>query len=139
MMKSAMFVALVILSCNLLVAQTAAEGPKPAKLGKIYRVGGDVKPPRAILSPQPVLNDDKEKIREGSAGKKVVEAGSTILSIVVGEDGSVRNVKVSQGLKRDLDEKAIDAVKQWKFEPATRNGAPVAVELAVKVDFHLYK
>jgi periplasmic protein TonB len=139
MMKTAAFGALVILGCNLLAAQAAPESARPAKLGKIYHVGGDVKPPRAILSPQPVLDDNKERIREESAGKKVVEAGSTILSIVVGEDGSVRNVKVFQSLKRDLDEKAIDAVRQWKFEPATKNGVPVAVELAVKVDFHLYK
>ena len=138
-MKSAVVGVLLILGCSLLVAQATPEGPNLTKPAKIYHVGGNVKPPQKILSPQPVLDDEKEKIREQSAGKKVVEAGSTILSIVVGEDGSVRNVKVYESLKRDLDRDAIDAVKQWKFEPATKNGIPVAVELTVKLDFHLYE
>jgi len=116
---------------------TGTPNGKTEKPGKIYRVGGDVKPPRTISSPQPAL--DKEEIERARAGKKVVEAGSTVLSIVVGEDGSVRDVKVFKSLKRELDAKAIEAVKRWKFDPATKKGVPVAVQLAVQVDFHLYK
>lgn len=134
-----MFGALAILCCSLLAVQAAPESPKAAKPGKIYHVGGDVKAPRAISSPQPVLDDNKKKIEEESPGKKVVDSGSAILSIVVGEDGSVRNVKVFRSLNKDLDAKAIDLVKKWKFEPGTKKGIPVAVELAVEVDFHLYK
>ena len=104
---------------------------------KVYHVGGSVKPPRVISSVQPSLNE--ENINQLNAGKKRVYAGSTIVGIVVGEDGTVRSAKVLQSLNRDLDGKAIDAVKQWRFEPALRKGVPVAVELAVKVDFHLYK
>jgi protein TonB len=37
-----------------------------------------------------------------------------------------------------LDEKAIEAVKSWRFRPATLNGQPVATQIAVQVDFHLY-
>jgi protein TonB len=58
---------------------------------------------------------------------------------VVDEDGSVRTVKVLKSLNRVLDGKAIGAVKQWRFDPATKNGTPVAVEMAVEVTFHLYK
>jgi TonB family protein len=36
-----------------------------------------------------------------------------------------------------LDEKAVEAVQKWKFEPATKDGKPVPVELAIEVDFHL--
>jgi TonB family protein len=104
---------------------------------KVYHVGGNVKPPRVISSFQPSLTEEQAK--QLNAGNKVVKTGSTIVGIVVGEDGTVQSAKVLQSLSRDLDAKAIDAVKQWKFEPATKKGVPVAVELAVEVDFHLYK
>jgi TonB family protein len=133
-MKSAMF-GLVVLACALMMAQATPA----AKTGKIYHIGGDVKPPRAITSPQPATDEIRKKIKEENAGKKVAFSGSTTLLIVVGEDGSVRSVKVLRSLNRDLDAKAIDAVKQWKFEPATKKGTPVSVELAVQIDFHLYK
>jgi protein TonB len=138
-MKNALFGALVVLGCSLLTAQTKPDGPSAAKTGKVYQVGGDVKPPRAITSPQPVLDENREKINKENAGKKLAFSGSTTLLIVVGEDGSVRSVSVDRSLNRDLDAKAVDAVKQWKFEPATKKGVPVSVELGVQVDFHLYK
>lgn len=128
----------MILCGSVLVAQAAPEISKAAKPGKLYHVGGDVKPPRVILSPQPVIDNNKKKIAEESAGKKVVESGSTLLSIVVAEDGSVQSAKVSRSLNRHLDAKAIDAVTKWRFEPGTKKGIPVAVEMMVEVDFHLY-
>ncbi len=136
-MKTAVVGTLVILGCSLLAGQADPDSPKPAKPGKIYHVGGDVKPPRAISSPQPVPDDNKEKIGNGAA-KKVVKEGVSVLSIVIGEDGSVRSVRVLKSLDRDLDGKAIEAVKRWKFEPATKRGVPVAVEMAVQINFHLY-
>jgi TonB family protein len=138
-MKSAMVGVLVILGCCLLAGQAEPDSPKPAKPGKIYHVGGDVKPPRAISSPQPILDDNKEKIGQDSVGKKVVKEGVSVLSIVIAEDGSVRSAKVLKSLDRDLDAKALEVVKQWKFEPATKKGVPVAVEMAAQVNFHLYK
>jgi len=133
-MKSAMF-GLVVLTCALLTAQATPA----AKTGKIYHIGGDVKPPRPITSPQPILDGNGENTKEGSAGKKVAFSGSMTLLIVVGEDGSVRSIKVLASLSPDLDAKAIDAVKQWKFQPATKKGTPVSVELPVTIDFHLHK
>ena len=137
-MRSSLAGAIVILCGSVLVAQTAPEISKAAKPGKVYHIGGDIKPPRVILSPQPVIDNNKKKIAEESANK-VVQSDSTLLSIVVAEDGSVQSVKVSRSLNRNLDAKAIDAVKKWKFEPATKKGIPVAVELMVEVDFHLYQ
>jgi TonB family protein len=138
-MRVTLSVVLLILCCSFLVAQAAPESPKDAKPGKIYHVGRDVKAPRVILSPQPVLDNDEKKIAREDAGKKVVDAGSTFLLIVVGEDGSVRSVKVSRSLNRDLDAKAVEAVKTWRFEPGTKKSIPVAVELGVQVDFHSYR
>jgi len=112
-------------------------GSKKERPGRVYHVGGDVKPPRVVSSPQPAPS--KEEVEKARAGKRVVEAGSAILAIVVGEDGCVHSVKVERSLNREFDAKAVDAVRQWKFEPATRKGTPVSVQLEVKVDFHLYK
>jgi TonB family protein len=104
---------------------------------KVYHVGGNVKAPRPISSPQPSL--DEQQVKDQSSGKKTVMAGSVIVKIVVGDDGTVISANVVQSLNRDLDARALNAVKQWKFEPAQKKGVPVAVELAVQVDFHLYK
>lgn len=60
------------------------------------------------------------------------------LLIVVGEDVSVRSIKVLNSLSPDLDAKAIDAVNS-KFQPATKKGTPVSVELPLTIDFHLHK
>jgi hypothetical protein len=59
------------------------------KSQKVYHVGGDVKAPRLIGSSRPRL--DEQQSNQPSAGKKSANAGSTILRIVVGEDGTVRS------------------------------------------------
>lgn len=117
-------------------SQGSASTTKP-KPQKVYHIGGDVTVPRAIKSSQPQL--DEEQIKKLNAGKKVKKTGSTILKIVVGEDGTVQYATVFRSFDHDLDAKAIEAAKQWKFEPATKKGVPVAVELMVEVDFRLYK
>jgi len=64
--------------------------------------------------------------------------GSVTLQLVVRTDGTVSNIQVTRSLGGGLDEAAIEAVKQWKFRPATRNGVPVDVLLSVTVNFALY-
>jgi len=61
-----------------------------------------------------------------------------VLVLVVGKDGRPYHIHVRQSLGMGLDEKAIDAVKNWRFRPARFNGQPVATRIAVQVDFHLY-
>jgi TonB family protein len=56
----------------------------------------------------------------------------------VGADGRVRDVRVARGLGLGLDEKAIVAVKQWKFEPARKDNQPVPVQVSIEVNFRLY-
>jgi TonB family protein len=64
-------------------------------------------------------------------------AGEVVLEIVVRSDGSVGDVKVLQGLGGGLDERAIQAVRQWRFAPARRRGAAVDVVVEVSVEFKL--
>jgi len=58
--------------------------------------------------------------------------------VAVGKDGRPYNIRLRQSLGMGLDEKAIEAVRNWRFRPGTLNGQPVATQIAVQVDFHLY-
>ena len=61
-----------------------------------------------------------------------------MLSIVVDQAGRARDIRVSRSAGLGLDEKAIEAVKKWKFEPGMKDGNPVAVGVNVEVNFRLY-
>ncbi|HKT87436.1 MAG TPA: energy transducer TonB [Candidatus Sulfotelmatobacter sp.] len=97
--------------------------------GGIFHVGGGVSAPRAIYSPEPEFSEEARKAKY---------QGTCTLALVVGTDGRPSNIRVQSSLGMGLDEKAIEAVKNWKFEPAMKDGHPVRVEIAVEVDFHLY-
>lgn len=62
--------------------------------------------------------------------------GTVMLEATVGEDGKVRNVKVRKSIPL-LDQAAIDALKQWEYAPATRNGVAIAVEITVTISFSM--
>ena len=76
--------------------------------------------------------------RSGSKPKKERFIGAWHLVSIVGPDGKPRDIKLSRSLGLGLDEKAIQAVNQWKFEPALKDGKPVAVAINVEVQFRLY-
>jgi TonB family protein len=97
--------------------------------GGVFRVGGGVSAPRVLFSPDPDYSDEARKAKyQGTVG----------LWLVVGPDGRPRDVKVARSLGMGLDEKAVNAVRQWKFEPAMKDGRPVAVQINVEVNFRLY-
>lgn len=60
-----------------------------------------------------------------------------LLSVVVGVDGVPGSIKVVKPLGLGLDEKAIEAVSQWRFRPGMKEGAPVPVQAQIEVTFHL--
>jgi periplasmic protein TonB len=64
--------------------------------------------------------------------------GVVVLRLVVGSDGNPRDIQVVRALGLGLDEKAIEAVRKWRFEPARKDGKPVAVAVNIEVNFHLY-
>jgi protein TonB len=64
-------------------------------------------------------------------------AGDVVLDVVVRRDGSVGDAHVLHGLGYGLDERAISAVRQWRFAPAQRKGVPVDVLVEVAVEFTL--
>jgi protein TonB len=97
--------------------------------GGLFHVGGGVSPPRQIYAPEPEFSEEARKAKY---------QGVCTLGLIVGADGRPSNIRVLSSLGMGLDEKAIEAVKNWKFEPAMKDGHPVRVEIAVEVDFHLY-
>jgi len=97
--------------------------------GGIFHVGGGVSPPRPIYNPEPEFSEEARKAKY---------QGVCTLGLIVGTDGRPSNIRVLSSLGMGLDERAIEAVKNWKFEPAMKDGHPVNVEIAVEVDFHLY-
>jgi|SRR5208283_3363690 len=133
-------VALLLLASELAVTQTQSPGnasggaapnagAAPATSGVVYRVGGGVSAPRVIWGPDPEYAEEarKEKFQ-----------GTCVLWLVVSPEGLPRNIRVSRSLGHGLDEKAIEAVKRWRFEPAQKDGKPVAVMINVEVTFRLY-
>ena len=85
--------------------------------------------PEVIYNPEPSFSDEARKSKT---------QGIVMLLLVVGKDGRPYDIRVGQSLGMGLDEKAMEAVKRWRFRPATLNGQPVATRIAVQVEFHLY-
>lgn len=102
-------------------------GPGPAGIYPAGKMGVTV--PQVIFDPEPSFSDEARKAKM---------QGIVTLLLVVGKDGRPFDVRVGQSLGMGLDEKAIEAVNRWRFRPATLNGQPVATQIAVQVDFHLY-
>jgi periplasmic protein TonB len=60
------------------------------------------------------------------------------VSLIVTPEGTTRDIKVTKSLTSDLDQKAVEAVRKWKFKPATKDGQPVAVQISAEATFRLY-
>ena len=96
--------------------------------GGPYQPGSGITPPR-------VLKEVKADYTE--AARQRALTGEVVLEIVVRRDGSVGDVKLLHGLGSGLDDRAIAAIRQWRFAPAQRLGVPVDVVVEVGVDFRL--
>jgi TonB family protein len=57
--------------------------------------------------------------------------------MVIGSDGVAREIVVERGIDSGLDLNAVQAVRHWRFQPAMRNGQPVAVKAAIAVNYRL--
>jgi len=86
------------------------------------RVGGDVKAPQRIDTPDP---RPPKNFREGVV----------VISCVLGPNGRVHNPKVTTSLSSEADASALAAVERWKFKPATKDDLPVAVQISIMVSF----
>ena len=97
--------------------------------GGLRRVGGGVIAPVALYMPAPDFTDEARKARL---------SGNVIVGLWVETDGRPSHVHVVKSLGMGLDETAVAAVKQYRFQPATENGVPVLVEVNVEVTFRIF-
>jgi periplasmic protein TonB len=96
--------------------------------GGPYRPGSGITPPSILREIKPVYTED---------GRRRGVEGDVVMEVVVRSDGTIGNVRVVHGLGSGLDQRAIDAVRQWRFNPARRHGTPVDVMVEIAVEFKL--
>jgi len=126
-MKRILFALFVLLMMLSIVPMCGAQG-KAQAVDQAVAITDDITPPRLkeVASPDYTEDAKKHKIE-----------GTVTVAIVVDKKGDVVDAKVVKGLGHGLDENAVVAVKEWKYKPAEKDGAPVVVKMEVTVEFFL--
>jgi protein TonB len=96
--------------------------------GGPYRPGSGITPPGLVREVKPIYTEE---------GRRRGVEGDVVMEVVVRADGSVGAVRTLQGLGSGLDQRAAEAIRQWKFSPARRFGTPVDVLVEIAVEFRL--
>ena len=96
--------------------------------GGVFRVGGGVTAPVLVYKKEPEYSEEARKAKY---------QGTVTLYVEVAPNGKATNIKVLHSLGLGLDEKAIEAVKQWTFKPGLKDGKPVTVAASIEVNFRL--
>lgn len=107
----------------------AVPAPEPVNDAPI-QVGGAVLKPEVIVRTEP---------RYTELGRKARVEGVVILRAVIDERGYVTDVRILRGQPMGLDQAAVDAVRTWRFKPATLHGQPVKVYFNLTVNFTLQR
>jgi protein TonB len=97
--------------------------------GGFLHVGGSVRPPTVLIQPDPEYSEEARKAKF---------SGNVEVYVIVDAKGNPTHVRVVRGVGMGLDEKAAEAVRQYKFKPATQDGKPVAVDMYVEVNFQIF-
>ena len=116
--------ATVLLCASVLVMSLNAQSGPAGDDGKdeqVFTIGGDVSPPKLIYKVDP---------------SRVAGTGTVLLELVVSSKGLPRDLRVIESVGKELDSSAIEAVKQWRFEPGRKSDKPVAVRVTVEIRFH---
>lgn len=106
-------------------ASGIAPPKEPVKV--VVRVGGKVRPPRAVYRPAPAYPP---------LAKQARVSGDVVVDTILDENGNVTNMKILSGPPL-LYEAAMEALKQWRYQPTYLNDQPVSVELIVTINFQL--
>jgi protein TonB len=96
--------------------------------GGVFRAGGGVTAPTLLQKVEPEYSE---------AARKAKYQGTVVLYVEVDPAGKATNIRVQRSLGLGLDEKAIEAVKKWRFRPGTKDGKPVTVAATIEVNFRL--
>jgi TonB family protein len=96
--------------------------------GGVFRVGGGVSAPVLVFKKEPEYSEEARKAKY---------QGTVVLYVEVDPSGKAVNMRVMRSLGLGLDEKAMEAVRQWKFKPGFKDGKPVTVAATIEVNFRL--
>ena len=96
--------------------------------GGVFQAGGGVTAPTLLFKVEPEYSEEARKAKF---------QGTVLLYVEVDPSGRARNIRVVQSMGLGLDEKAIEAVKKWKFAPGKKDGKPVTVAATIEVNFRL--
>ena len=96
--------------------------------GGVFRVGGGVSAPALIYKVEPEYSEEARKAKY---------QGTVLLYVEVDANGRAQNIRVARSMGLGLDEKAIEAVRKWKFRPGMKDGKPVIVAATIEVNFRL--
>ncbi len=98
--------------------------------GGLAQIGGRVSAPTVLHSVEAEFSDEARRAKY---------QGVCLISLIVDTQGNPQNIRVARALGMGLDEKAIEAIRQYKFKPAMKDGkTPVPVMITIEVDFRLY-
>lgn len=92
----------------------------------MYDLGPGITPPRVVKQVNPHYSTDRG----------VRPVGSVIIALVVTSKGLPKDPRVVKGLDKELDQSAVQAVGEWRFAPAQKNGKSIAVRVSVQIRFH---
>ena len=95
----------------------------------LAQIGGRVSAPLVIHSVEAEFSDEARRAKY---------QGVCLISLIVDTQGNPQNIRVARPLGMGLDEKALEAVRQYKFKPATLQGKAVPVEVNIEVNFRIY-
>jgi periplasmic protein TonB len=96
--------------------------------GGLHHVGGGISAPQVLFQPEPEFSEEARRAKV---------SGNVEVYLWVDEHGNPSHVRVVRGIGMGLDEKAVEAVRQYRFKPAMENGKPVTVEMYVDVVFQI--
>jgi TonB family protein len=96
--------------------------------GGVFRVGNGVTPPHLLVKVEPEYSEEARKAKY---------QGTVVLHVEVDASGRAIHIRVQHSLGLGLDEKAMEAVRKWKFSPGKKDGKPVTVAALVEVNFRL--
>ena len=106
----------------------SAAAPDPSKESS-FRVGHSVSAPRVIHHRDPKFS---------AAADQVKWQGIVALKLIVDQTGVPKDIRVVRPLGCGLDAEAVRTAELWRFKPAENDGRPVAVEIALEMDFRRY-
>jgi periplasmic protein TonB len=103
--------------------------PTEKNANGVRRIGGATSAPILIHSVEPEFSEEARKAKV---------SGNVLVNLIVDIDGVPQDVRALRGLGMGLDEKAIEAVQQYRFTPSMESGKPVPVECNVQVTFQIF-